>query len=732
MSQPTELPNISSNYLPCGCHAHTTPAPNTFFNIHLHGLLSKATNIQIATLFSCFESEIHRILLSQFIDRISLENKLTFEQQSYYMNTFNHAINPSTSTPYNHASSHYPFDCVHHHEQPMHSDANSDAASVSSVTNGEDSFDNIEDLDSVELNAIEQYMESISDPQPVHIPHTLPDDVWSRIFQFVDQQTRLFSLPLCSRSTYTISTSPCSWIHLQIRCSPIYFNFKNSYLFSNFLMRSGRCISTLVLRDIGSMNESHWKHFIDYLTHCCPKIVNVRIRSSMTQNGIRNKSTPNNTTQHDESSLFHQLIGSNLHHHQYHHYCHNKQIETILKYSNAAKSNIFNTLQLFIRHYKKYGGLLIPQNTLNITNVNHASHLSGHRITAIDSSFDDSLGNMMFNMLRNDRNEDDMYLPHNDDEEDKTNDDHPRSVNHLLHLNVPFAVNPFFYISPVKHDLLSHFSFSQQIAKYERNELQPELHNNTGGTNTTSGANNTTINILQSFCRLSLHQLKTNCVIRPKNLCSFLQKQPYLVVLKASVRYRRDWSESENEWFWKIPACLPSNLEIFFLPGHHALPELWVENCLSRLRNLSYFDFFIVNNKYIPSVSINTIYILAKHCHKIQFVHLHINLDHYLQNRLKQTDHEERESDAYVLFTKELGNALQLLFANCLKLQRVYCYLPIKFDPKMLLKQIVFVQLPSKRKCKLRIDEYKIGGVKCRRFVFKLMDDVNSVRSKIQ
>ncbi len=40
----------------------------------------------------------------------------------------------------------------------------------------------------------------------------------------------------------------------------------------------------------------------------------------------------------------------------------------------------------------------------------------------------------------------------------------------------------------------------------------------------------------------------------------------------------------------------------------------------------------------------------------------------------------------------------------------MYCYLPIKFDPSLLLQQIVFVQLPSKRKCKLRIDEYKIGS----------------------
>ena len=77
------------------------------------------------------------------------------------------------------------------------------------------------------------------------------------------------------------------------------------------------------------------------------------------------------------------------------------------------------------------------------------------------------------------------------------------------------------------------------------------------------GNNNANINILESFCKLSLNQSKTNCVIRPKNLCSFLQQQPYLIVLKASYDIVRDWSESENEWFWKIPSCLPSNLEIF-------------------------------------------------------------------------------------------------------------------------------------------------------------------------
>merc|ERR1712176_279651 len=107
----------------------------------------------------------------------------------------------------------------------------------------------------------------------------------------------------------------------------------------------------------------------------------------------------------------------------------------------------------------------------------------------------------------------------------------------------------------------------------------------------------------------------------------------------------------------------------------------------------------------------------------------HLNMKH---NNHKHRRYRSDETDPYVLFTKELGNALQLLFANCLKLQRVYCYLPIKFDPSLLLQQIVFVQLPSKRKCKLRIDEYKIGGVKCRRFVFKLMDDINSLKSKIQ
>lgn len=844
-----ELPKVSSNYLQCGCHAHTTPPPSTFFNIHLHELLSQANNKQIFELFNTFQFDIYRILLSQFIDRITLQQKLSFDQQNYYFNTFNHIINPSSTKAANASCSYLlingdKHNCKTHpnlskYDQHLHVENMNIQTSESTVDDikdetSDDDIDELKQLNDIDCNENDKYI--------------LPDDVWSRIFQFVDEKTRLLSLPSVSRDIYQISTSPSSWISLQISCSTIYFNFKKSYLFSNFLIKSGRCLTSLVLRDIASMNEAHWTHFIDFLTFYCPKIVNVRIRSSITQNNMHhghgmNNGFKGNNVEYDESdSLFHQLIGSNLHSHEYHHYFHNKQIENILRHSNAVKSNVFNTLKVFIKHYKKYGGLLIPQSTAHINNINHANHLSNHRIASHSnnhnrngSNMDDNLGNLMFNMLTNNNNRNHSHNNHDNDDrkynqrrrslrdsddspsdndsDDNHNDNSPyndASYSNLLqsifenrnniHNNnsqdmdndndsksnnikqqTLHALNPFFYIKPEEHDLFSYFSFAHQISKYRRNELQPEIHsmqtgtnnnnnhhNNGGANNNNNGNNNANINILESFCKLSLNQLKTNCVIRPKNLCSFLQQQPYLIVLKASVRYRRDWSESENEWFWKIPSCLPSNLEIFFLPGHHALPEMWVENCLSNLHNLKYFDFFIVNNKYIPSVSINTIYVLAKHCHQIQFVHLHINLDQYIQKCLKDNDifgnnnindqqrnmsskrtnsknhrryhsmnsslqsHINDDSDPYVLFTKELGNALQLLFANCLKLQRVYCYLPIKFDPSLLLQQIVFVQLPSKRKCKLRIDEYKIGGVKCRRFVFKLMDDITSQKSKIQ
>ena len=59
-----------------------------------------------------------------------------------------------------------------------------------------------------------------------------------------------------------MSTSPSSWISLQISCSSIYFNLKKSYLFSNYiLIKSGRCLTSLVLRDIASMNEAFGKKF---------------------------------------------------------------------------------------------------------------------------------------------------------------------------------------------------------------------------------------------------------------------------------------------------------------------------------------------------------------------------------------------------------------------------------------------------------------------------------------
>lgn len=306
------------------------------------------------------------------------------------------------------------------------------------------------------------------------------------------------------------------------------------------------------------------------------------------------------------------------------------------------------------------------------------------------------------------------------------------------------ALNPYFSVKPQCHDLMGCFSFELEIAKYLRNELESESHHHTDGP----------VDILRPFYQCSLRQLRTNHVIHPRNLCLFLQQHRDLVVLKASVRYRRDWSESENEWFWNIPKCLPSTLEMFFLPGHHSLPSLWVEKCLSSLHRLTHFDFFIVNHKYIPSVSLNTIYVLAKHCPRIQCVHLHINLEEFIRDRIDRenkgnsngkykgnskenakkihrrsrsmnTKHSRSlrtRADLKVVFAKELGNALQLLFTHCLDLQRAYVYLSSEFEPRLLLQQISFIKLPSKRKCKLKNDEYQIGGVKCQRFVFKFGD----------
>ena len=57
---------------------------------------------------------------------------------------------------------------------------------------------------------------------------------------------------------------------------------------------------------------------------------------------------------------------------------------------------------------------------------------------------------------------------------------------------------------------------------------------------------------------------------------------------------------------------------------------------------------------------------------------------------------------------KKIKKCIAIIICKLFEIQRVYCYLPIKFDPSLLLQQIVFVQLPSKRKCKLRIDEYKM------------------------
>ncbi len=153
-------------------------------------------------------------------------------------------------------------------------------------------------------------------------------------------ETHILSLPLCNPYIYSISTSPFSWISLQINCSQLYFNSKKSYLFS----------------DIASMNELHWKHFISFLTYC------------YTQNNINNdkKYTKNINKRNINSILFE------------YHYVHNKKFENMLTYSTAIKSNIFNTLKVFIKHCNKYGGLLIPQNLDN-------QHLQNHRI-AIDSN----------------------------------------------------------------------------------------------------------------------------------------------------------------------------------------------------------------------------------------------------------------------------------------------------------------------------------------------------------
>ncbi len=217
---------------------------------------------------------------------------------------------------------------------------NNDIESDSNENDSGDILSNIDELEQ-ELDTISVSNECNYNNQKEYV-YELPDNVWACVFQFVDEKTHILSLPLWNRYIYSIATSPSSCISLQINCSSIYFSFKKSYLFSNFLLKSGRCLTILVLRDIASMNELHWKHFISFLTYCCPKIINVRIRSSMTQNNEKKYNKHINKT--NINSIFYQLIGSNLHTHEYHHYFHSKKVENILTYSNAIKSNIFNTL----------------------------------------------------------------------------------------------------------------------------------------------------------------------------------------------------------------------------------------------------------------------------------------------------------------------------------------------------------------------------------------------------
>jgi len=213
------------------------------------------------------------------------------------------------------------------------------------------------------------------------------------------------------------------------------------------------------------------------------------------------------------------------------------------------------------------------------------------------------------------------------------------------------------------------------------------------------------------------------------------------------VRYSTDWNWIENHWFWKIPNYLPSTLEIFFIPGHHNLPQKWISACLLHLPNLLYFDYFIVNND-APRVSIDIIYQFAKYCHKIRYIHLNLNAnlsskqynlydnttlkngneswqecdDSDTSNDNNNNDYNEKEEkmiptgNEHVVFIEKLMHGFQFLFENCLNIQKVYLDLPLEVDPSLLLQHIVYVQLPKNRKRRLKINECKIGGNKLRRF----------------
>ena len=242
---------LSNTYLECGCNSRTIQPPSNYFNTHLHNQLSNATDLQVNRLYDVYQTQIQRFILSQFIDHLSIQS-LTFEQENSYYATFNDIIKKPSS--------------------------NSDASPTPSEYIQNDNLI----VDRINDKFIDKISDKMNEKRNDDVINILPTDCWTRIFQFIDQKSKLLKICFVNDSFYRMIRLQSSWNELTIHCHRLYYYDLNFFKFKQFLMKSGRLIQSLTLFDILT-NERDWTLFIQNIVTFCPKICNIRIKSMSNQ-----------------------------------------------------------------------------------------------------------------------------------------------------------------------------------------------------------------------------------------------------------------------------------------------------------------------------------------------------------------------------------------------------------------------------------------------------------------
>lgn len=269
---------LSNSVLECGCNVRNIEPPLTYLNLRLHRQLTNATDRQVSLLYERYQSQIQRLLISQFIDHLSLQS-LTFDQENSYFATFNDIVNENRGINNEEYFREGSSICADRQRTPT--------PAASPISRGGDSKEpdlSIMVANNNNNNKVKDRGRNNNNLKR-DITSMLPKDCWSRIFQFIDQKSKLLKVCFVNGSFNGLIHLQSSWNELTVHCHKLYYYETNFFKFKQFLMKSGRLIQSLTLFDILT-NERDWTLFIQKIVAFCPKICNIRIKSMSNQSMV--------------------------------------------------------------------------------------------------------------------------------------------------------------------------------------------------------------------------------------------------------------------------------------------------------------------------------------------------------------------------------------------------------------------------------------------------------------